>query len=91
MPRLNTYSWVGDRAGSIWNIPLDEMPAYGRWDVRVNWTSTGSPIEVVAFVDNALDTYGVTENEARGWDEEFIREGQLTDGRIVGLEMRYSW
>ena len=88
---VNTYSWVGDRAGSIWNIPLDEMSAYGRWDVRVNWTPTDSSIEVVAFVDNALDTYGVTENEARGWDEEFIREGQLTDGRIVGMEVRYSW
>ena len=88
---VNTYSWVGDRAGSIWNIPLDEMPAYGRWDIRLNWTPTDSRIEVVAFIDNALDAYGVTENEARGWDEEFIREGQLTDGRVAGVEVRYSW
>ena len=88
---VNTYSWVGDRAGSIWNIALDEMPAYGRWDLRVNWSRGDSSWKLVAFVDNVLDVYGVTENEARGWDEEFIREGQLTDGRIVGMEARFRF
>ena len=88
---VQTYSWVGDRAGSIWNIALDEMPAYGRWDLRVNWTRNDARFNVVAFVDNLLDTYGITENEARGWDEEFIREGQLTDGRILGIEARFRF
>ena len=88
---VQTYSWVGDRAGSIWNIALDEMPAYGRWDLRVNWTHSDARFNVAAFVDNLLDTYGITENEARGWDEEFIREGQLTDGRILGIEARFRF
>ena len=85
---VTTFSWVGDREGSIWNIPLDEMPAYSRWDVRATWMSANRPLTVTAFIDNVLDEHGVTENEARGWDEEFLREGQLTDGRIWGLEMR---
>lgn len=44
---------------------------------------------MTGFVDNILDRYGVTENEARGWDEDFIREGQLTDGRIAGLRFGF--
>ena len=85
------YAQLFTEVQEITNIPLDEMPAYGRWDIRLNWTPNDSRIEVVAFIDNALDTFGVTENEARGWDEEFIREGQLTDGRVAGVEVRYSW
>ena len=88
---VTTASWIGDRAGSIWNIPLDEMPAYGRWDARLGWQSQDSRLRVTGFVDNILDRYGVTENEARGWDEDFIREGQLTDGRIAGLEVRFGF
>ena len=88
---VTTFSWVGDREGSIWNIPLDEMPAYSRWDIRLSWSSANRPLSVTAFVDNLLDEYGVIENEARGWDEEFLREGQLTDGRIWGLEMRVQF
>ena len=88
---VTTASWIGDRAGSIWNIPLDEMPAYSRWDARLGWQSQDERLRVTGFVDNILDRYGVTENEARGWDEDFIREGQLTDGRIVGLEVRFGF
>ena len=88
---VTTASWIGDRAGSIWNIPLDEMPAYGRWDARVGWQSADGRLRLTGFVDNILDTYGVTENEARGWDEDFIREGQLTDGRIAGVEVRFGF
>ena len=88
---VTTFSWVGDREGSIWHIPLDEMPAYSRWDIRVSWMATNRPLTVTAFIDNVLDDYGVIENEARGWDEEFLREGQLTDGRIWGLEMRVQF
>ncbi|MEM7362746.1 MAG: TonB-dependent receptor [Pseudomonadota bacterium] len=88
---LGTYSWVGDREGSIWGIPLDEMPAYNRFDARVTWIPRNDNFEVTAFIDNILDEYGVTENEARGWDEDFIREGQLTDGRIWGFEITHSF
>ena len=88
---VNSYSWVGDRSGSIWDIPLDEMEAYGRWDIRVNWEPTDDRFEVTAFVDNILDEYGVTENEAQNWEEDFRREGQLTDGRIWGIETRFSF
>ena len=85
------YSWVGDREGSIWNIPLDEMPAYNRWDLRVQWEPAGRSYGATVFIDNVLDTYGITENEARGWEEDFLREGQLTDGRIWGVEARYRF
>ena len=88
---VTTASWIGERAGSIWNIPLDEMPAYSRWDARLGWRSQDGRLRVTGFVDNILDRYGVTENEARGWDEDFIREGQLTDGRIAGLEVRFGF
>ena len=88
---ITTASYIGDRAGSIWNIPLDEMPAYSRWDIRLGWQSQDERLRLTGFVDNILDTYGVTENEARGWDEDFIREGQLTDGRIVGFEARFGF
>ena len=67
------------------------MPAYGRWDIRLTWEAQQRPLQVTAFADNLLDVYGVTENEARGWDEEFLREGQLTDGRILGIEARLAF
>ena len=85
------YSWVGDREGSIWGIDLDRMEAYGRWDIRVNWEPRDDRFEVTAFIDNVLDKHGVTENEARNWEEDFIREGQLTDGRIWGIETRFKF
>ena len=86
---LTTYSWVGDRQGSIWNISIDEMPAYDRCDARVTWVPKDERFEVTAFIDNIQDKHGVTENQARWWDEDFFREGNLTDGRFWGMEVRF--
>jgi len=91
---LSTYSYTGDRWANIGNVPGQEMPAYGRWDLRANWQSTGGQWAASLFVQNALDDIGIRELNLRpiivmgGVNPQVT--GTLTEPRRIGLLIRYK-
>jgi len=93
---LSTYSYTDDRWANIGNVPGQEIHAYGRWDLRANWHSTGGQWSASLFVQNVLDDIGIRELNLRpvrgglsyvGLNTQVT--GTLTEPRRVGMLIRY--
>ena len=82
---LTTFSYTGKRWASIVNISRMEIPAYSRWDLRVNWFSDSGRWGVALYVQNVLDEIGVTEFLAHD------AIGSLSEPRQIGLQLRWKY
>lgn len=90
---LSTYSYTGDRWANIGNVPGQELPAYGRWDVRANWYSESGHWSASLFAQNVLDEIGIREMNLRpvtgpGFNAQVT--GTLTVPRRIGMLIRYK-
>ena len=84
---LSIYTYTGERWPNLGNISIQELPAYSRWDLRANWTSTDKQWSVSGYVQNVLDEIGLQEfipvnigSPAMGW---------LTEPRQFGVQIRW--
>jgi len=87
---LTTYSYTGDRHPYIANLPSQEMRAYGRWDVRAQWTSESGQWSAGIFIQNVFDEIGLVEFVPVSTNGESPAMGTLTDGRRVGVVLRWK-
>ena len=87
---LANYSWVAKVYHTPFADELDATPEYDRLDLRATWTSPDESITVSGFVNNAFDKIGIRQLEAHGEDQGFRRTGQVSEPRMVGLEVTYK-
>ena len=87
---LANYSWVAKVYHTPFADELDSTPGYDRLDLRATWTSPDESITVSGFVNNAFDKIGIRQLEAHGEDQGFRRTGQVSEPRMVGLEVTYK-
>jgi len=90
---LSTYSHTGARWANIGNVPGQQLPAYGRWDLRANWQSPGGQWAISLFAQNVWDTIGIRELNLRpvvtyGLNAQVT--GTLTEPRRIGMLIRYT-
>ena len=94
---VSNYSYTGERWSTILNTAFYQMPDYGRLDLRASWRSADEAWSATLFVQNALDEIALVDF-VPGDRGNFIADptqnnqmlGTLTEGRQVGLQLRWQ-
>lgn len=88
---LANYSYIGDVYFSAFEDELDRAPSYERVDFRASWNSPSQQWIVSAFLNNAFDEIGIRQIERGGVADGYRRTAQVTEPRVVGLEVTYAF
>ncbi|MFT6432066.1 MAG: iron complex outermembrane receptor protein [Candidatus Azotimanducaceae bacterium] len=91
MELLVNYSWVDGVFHTPFADSFDATPGYERVDLRATWKNDDENIIVAGFVNNLLDEIGIRQLETHGESEGFRRTGQVTEPRVVGVEVTYKF
>lgn len=86
---LSIYTFTGKRWPNLGNIPIQEIPAYSRWDLRANWNSADEQWAVAGYVQNVLDKIGLQEYIPRSTFGGQPGMGRLTEPRQFGVQVRW--
>ena len=87
---LGSWSYISDVYFAAYESELDKAPAYDRLDLRGTWTSATGRWAVAGFVHNAFDKIGIRQILRHGATDGFRRTAQVTEPRLIGLEVSYS-
>ena len=87
---LGSWSYISDVYFAAYESELDKAPAYDRLDLRGTWTSATGRWVVAGFVHNAFDKIGIRQILRHGASDGFRRTAQVTEPRLVGLEVSFS-
>ena len=90
MDLLGSYSWISKVYNTPFENSADSAPAYTRLDLRATFTSSDSRWVVSGFVNNVLNKLGIRQIETASEWSGFVRTGQVTEPRHVGLEVTYK-
>ena len=83
-------SWRDQMYPDESNLDIFAIPAYTRWDLRANWTSTDERYSVSGWVTNLLDHVQVQSYSPRdGNGVAGAVHGSVTDARRIGLTFNY--
>jgi outer membrane receptor protein involved in Fe transport len=88
---LANYSWIDEVYFGSFEAELDRAPAYDRIDVRATWTSPSESWIVSGFVNNVTDDIGIRFIERHGYEDGYRRTAQVTEPRVFGLEVSYTF
>ncbi|MCB1646101.1 MAG: TonB-dependent receptor [Pseudomonadales bacterium] len=88
---LANFSWIDKVYHTPFEDSLDSTPGYERVDLRATWTRDDENLIITGFVNNVMDEIGIRQLEAHGESEGFRRTGQVSEPRLIGLEVTYKW
>ena len=86
---LGSWSYISDVYFAAYESELDKAPAYDRFDLRGTWTSATGRWVVAGFVHNAFDKIGIRQILRHGATDGFRRTAQVSEPRLMGLELSY--
>jgi outer membrane receptor protein involved in Fe transport len=87
---LANFSWIDEVYFGSFEQELDKAPDYSRIDLRATWTSPSDSWIVSGFVNNVTDDLGIRFIERHAQEDGFRRTAQVTEPRVVGLEVSYT-
>lgn len=88
---LANYSWIDEVYFGSFEQEIDKAPDYDRIDVRATWTSPSESWVVSGFVNNVTDDLGIRFIERHGYEDGYRRTAQVTEPRVFGLEVSYTF
>lgn len=88
---LANYSWIDEVFFGSFEQELDKAPAYDRIDLRATWTSPSESWIVSGFVNNVTDDLGIRFIERHSQEDGYRRTAQVTEPRVFGLELSYTF
>ena len=88
---LANYSWIDEVFFGSFEQELDKAPEYDRVDLRATWTSPSESWIVSGFVNNVTDDLGIRFIERHGYEDGYRRTAQVTEPRVFGLEVSYTF
>jgi len=88
---LANYSWIDEVYFGSFEQELDKAPSYDRIDLRATWTSPSESWVVSGFVNNVADDLGIRFIERHGEADGYRRTAQVTEPRVFGLELSYTF
>jgi outer membrane receptor protein involved in Fe transport len=88
---LTTWSYTGKRHADVANLPIYDLPAYRRWDIRATWTAVSEVWSATLYVQNILNEIGLVEfiPVSTNGPTNGASSGTLTDPRQIGLQLRW--
>lgn len=87
---LANWSFIDDVYFAAYESELDKAPGYSRLDLRATWTSLDQRLIVGGFVNNVFDDIGIRQILRHGATDGYRRTAQVTEPRVVGLEVTYK-
>ena len=87
---LGTYTFTDSQHPNIGNIPVYEIPSYGRWDAAALWTAPGSEWSVALFAQNIGNEIGLVEFLPISGLGSNPSLGYPTNPREVGVQLRWT-
>ncbi len=88
---LANYSYIDEVYFGSFEQDLDLAPEYDRIDLRATWTSPSQAWVVSGFVNNVTDDLGIRFIERHGAADGYRRTAQVTEPRLYGLEVTYTF
>jgi iron complex outermembrane recepter protein len=85
---FSTVSYTDEQKATLFNSPIDVIPGYARWDLRLAWDFNDGRTSIAAFLNNVTDEAYLL-NQPGGVDTvKFSRVGTISDPRSFGIELR---
>tara|TARA_R110002072_G_scaffold59158_3_gene150723 strand:+ start:7048 stop:9888 length:2841 start_codon:yes stop_codon:yes gene_type:complete len=88
---LANYSYIDEVYFGSFEQDLDKAPDYDRIDLRATWTSPSESWVLSGFVNNVTDDIGIRFIERHGASDGYRRTAQVTEPRVYGLEVSYTF
>ena len=82
---FSSYAYTGDQYQDVFNVRINKMPSFSRWDARISWRSATRKYKVTAWVNNIEDELGITSIETA---QNNGRRAVTTAPRIWGLQFQ---
>jgi iron complex outermembrane receptor protein len=85
-----TFSWVDDSFSNVFNDEAARVDSWSRTDLRATW-GINDNTQVVAYVKNLEDKRHSVDAALGTSSAGFVRTDTLTDPRVIGLRVNYSF
>ena len=79
------FSWTDEIIWADSALPIDTSPAFSRLDLKATWTNNEGDLEVMMFLNNALDKIGVRNMSIDDETHGFLRAVTPTLPRMGGI------
>jgi iron complex outermembrane receptor protein len=85
------YTWVDEMYTNPANSDNGMLDSWGRFDVRMTWTSPSQQLALTAFIKNLSDDRHSTDASGGTISDGFLRTELLSDPRMYGLQLNYRF
>ena len=82
---FTSFAHTGDQYQDIFNVRINRMPSFQRWDARISWQDPRGRYQVSAWINNIENELGITSIETA---PNTGRRATTTAPRIWGLEFK---